>query len=211
MVLAVGQHLRVTVTQRLLGVDADLLNVFYYQITGITGSPVLNESGVGLEAWWRDEVGGKIASVQVTSLVHQKILVESMENWATEFIEIPLSPAMTGSAPGDPAPTSVAWSFKYNRELRITRHGRKSIPGVPEGFTAGNSATPSALPLLVDVAVYLGQGWTIDNLDGSGWVMGPRIAKTPVPPATLPSVYNGITAVSYRGIGTQNTRKRLQG
>lgn len=193
----------------MVGVEGDLLNVYYFRVTGVTGSPILNESGVGLESWYVDDFGGIISTVQVTTLTHQSILVESIENWATEFIDLPILPTLAGQVGGDPMPTSVAWSFNYGRVLRTTRNGRKSIPGVPETQTAGNEPTGAALLLLNQVAVYLGQGWTIDNQDGSGWAMSPVIAKTPVPPATLPSVYNNVSAVSFRGIGTMNTRKRL--
>lgn len=207
--VAVGDHIRVTARQSIVNVEAELLNVYYYRVTGVTGSPIINDSGVGLETWYTEEVGGVIAQVQVTTLVHQSILVESMENWATEFLDLPINPVLAGTAPGDAAPSSIAWSFTYGRVLRTTRNGRKSIPGVPEGFTVGNEPTPSAMPLLINVAVALGSGWTIDNGDGSGWSMSPVIAKTPVPPATRPTVYNNVSAVSFRGIGTMNTRKRL--
>lgn len=207
--VAIGDHLRITTTMTQVGVEGDFLNVFYYKVTGATGSPVLQESGVGLETWWREEMASQLTQVQASIVVHERMLVESMENWATEFIDLPFSPAITGVVVQDPMPTAMAWSFAYNRELRTTRSGRKSFVGIPEALVNGNTPTAGTMTLLNNVAVAFGSGWTIDNGDGSLWQMSPVIAKTPTPPATRPTVYNDITGVSFRGVGTQNTRKRL--
>jgi len=207
--VAVGDHIRVTDHQALVGIDADIINVYYYRITGVTGSPTLQESGSGLKAWFYTDFIPDLLQLQVTTLVHQNILVESIENWEAEFINVEPDSAVTGIVSGGYSSSATAWSFTLLRTLRTTRNGSKRYAGVPESQANDNVPTASASSFALAWAINLGQGWTVENDDGSGFSMVPVIAKTPTPPATLPSVFNDILGVQFRGLGSQNTRKRL--
>lgn len=205
----IGDVIRFTDKQTIIGVDGDIINTYYYRIAAIIGSTPLAVMLGAIEDWFYGEFLTPILEVQASTLAHQSLVVENMMDWETEFATVfPDTPAV-GIVPAEFTSSAAAWSFQYVRETRITRHGSKRIAAVPETLVANNKAIPAAIPYLEDVEVTMFQGWTLTNGDGDSWNIVPVIAKTPVPPATLPTIFNPVLTVDYKGVGSQNTRKRL--
>jgi hypothetical protein len=166
--------------------------------------------GGGIETWFYSNFLTNILAIQSSFLAHNELLVESMENWSTEFVTVSPDSPVTGVQSSPYMASATTFSFQLNRDLRTTRNGRKSYGGIPELLVDYNTATSTALGFINDICSDLVRGWTItDTGSSTSFDITPVIAKTPTPPATLPTVYNRVIGATFRGVGSQNTRKRL--
>ena len=113
----------------------------------------------------------------------------------------------SGSVAGEIMPKFVAWGFEYFRATREVANGRKSFAGVPETLVENGDATAVAIPLLEDLAELLS-----NDLDGVsvGVTYIPRIWRRAgtYGGVVQADTFYPISAVGYRRVSTQNTRKR---
>ena len=205
----VGNVLRFKDFQAMQNIEGEILNVYYYKIVSQTGSPVLNNMSAQIEDWWRNEFLPPILACQVEGVNHVRVDVDNMNAFETEFVSIAMDEAPQGVAVEQYSASAAAWSFQLIRQLRTTRHGSKRIAGIPESYVSNNIATGSGVTATNALAVHLGQQIELDTGTGIVMQLAPVIAKTPVPPATIPTVFNNVLSASYRGVGSQNSRKQL--
>lgn len=207
--VATGNHIRIKDFQTMDNIEGDILNVYFFEVLALTIGTPLSDMATELGNWWANTFLTDILAIQCTTVHHTRIEVDCMENFVADSAIIPFSPFVSGNVGGDYMSSAVSVSFQLIRDNRTTRHGRKAIAGASDTFGVNNVATPAALLLFTEVAENLQDAWSIDVGPGGTMLLSPVIAKTPVPPATLPTIYNGVVGAQYRGFGTQNTRKQL--
>lgn len=204
-----GNYLQVIDEQRLIGVSKPILNVYYLEVTATTGTPVLNSMPAEVELWMDGWLFSEMLPVQSNQLTHVKVTVNNLADYEEEFVEVPYEAAYQGGAVSDYQASGVAWSFQLTRLFRTTRNGRKSIAGVPENLTTANAASAGAVPLLAALAAAMDNPPAIGAGGDNEIFVRLVIPKTPVPPATIPTIFNPVSTVTFRGIGSQNSRKQL--
>lgn len=206
---AVGDVLRIKDFQSLQNIEGEVLNVYFYKIVSQTGAPVLNNMSAQIEAWMIAEFLPPILAAQTDGTLHVRVDIDNMMAFETEFVSVTYDESPQGVAVEQYASASAAWSFQLIRQLRTTRHGSKRIPGIPESYVSNNVATGSGVTATTNLAAHLGSQIELDTGTGIVMQLAPVIAKTPVFPATIPSVFNNVLSASYRGVGSQNSRKQL--
>lgn len=106
-------------------------------------------------------------------------------------------------------PANVAYSFKLQRYDRVVRNGAKRISGVPEAATtAGRTLNPTYADGMNAVVAALAEPIEVTG-DVTSAQLVPTIVRVPANSGVTPTVYTTITEASFRGFGTQNTRKQL--
>jgi len=116
---------------------------------------------------------------------------------------LPIVPAEPGGNTGETLPPWITLSFEYRRKNRTQRSGRKGFGQLPEscqndgvlvaGYLTSADALAGVLASPIQVAL-------IDT-----WF--PVILRRPSPPSTVWQS-SDIQTVVFKGLGTQNTRKR---
>ncbi|AXH78685.1 MAG: hypothetical protein [Circular genetic element sp.] len=119
-----------------------------------------------------------------------------------DFFEI-LHTGYQGSAGGAAAAPYDCWYFRYSRESREFRPGRKSIGGISQGQTEAGAAVPAAIPLLNDLANALEDNLT--RVAGGTDEWAPYLVREIV--GVPPIEFTPVTNVGFAGVSTQNTRK----
>lgn len=202
MVAALGDLIQLVDRQEYL--EQVVLNVYYYRITSLTGLsdpylPTLND-------WWEETVLPPILAVQSGNLGHMAREWRNMTNGTDLFIQ---SDAIFGdeAGSGNNLPSYVSWGFMLQRESLVTRNGYKRIAGLVESMVEGNQPDSGTVALLDNVADVLAQ----DIVVGLATVAEPIIVKRPIVAPVASYDYSSIGGASFRGLGTQNTRKKGRG
>lgn len=205
----VGDVIRIKDVQVADGIDREMLNVYFFEITAVTGLPVLNSLGEFFSNYWIGNLIPDLLASQASQLQHIRIEVDNLMAFETEFFVFSYAEAVPGEIIDDQVSTVLTFSLQLNREFRTTRNGRKGIPGVGKSMAANNEIAPGVLETLTEFGSTLLSPPNFSTGTGVGFSMLPVIAKTPTPPATIPTVFNGVNGVTIRGVGTQNSRKVL--
>jgi len=207
--VSIGQHIHVVDTQNLLPIAGDVINSYYFEVISVSGTPVLNDMGEAIiEAWYSDYIL-PVRNIQSNAIGYQNLFMEVVEEWETEFWTGSSPTPITGLVAGEYLARQTAYSFQWVRRLKVTRNGSKRYAGVPESAVQNNALVAPFTTYVADAAERLGDALSVDDEEGNGFTARPVIAKTPTPPATRPSVYGLINGVQFRGMGSQNTRKKL--
>lgn len=176
----------------------DINNVFAYEDIPSDGNAVdLGES-------FQANVLPDILAVTSNGVIYNQIEVINLDDpadWSlTTFSSV-------GLRAGDMLPGFAAWQYEYVRAVRIPNNGRKAFAGVAEGDQAGGSATGTIVPLLATLATTL-----LADVVGAGSTYITRIWRRAGdygdPPVAFPDTFYDVSAVVYRRISTQNSRKR---
>lgn len=112
-----------------------------------------------------------------------------------------------GGVAGDVLPPFSAWSFAYLRQDRTINDGSKRFGLIPESLWSGTALQSGAV---TDVPTLVTQLAAV--LAGGGIEYTPRIWRRAGfygPLSTpFPDTFYAITGVQFKGVGSQNTRKR---
>lgn len=204
-----GDHIQMKVFQTLTGFSQEILNVYYFEVVSISETTPLQNMNIALREWFFLTFAEPLRQVQTTLLSYNRVEFNCIEAYETDFTVVTPETVTTGLQATEFNSPQTAWSFQLIRLFRTTRHGSKRIAGVPEGLVQNGFATSAALTLLEDVADVIDNVPNVDFGTAETMTLRSVIAKTPIFPATLPSVFNPVSSVAYRGIGSQNSRKQL--
>jgi len=208
-VVSTGDFIRVKDFQSLANVEGEVLNVYFFEVASISSANALFLMREAIEDWWYTEFLPPILAIQTNQLTHTRLEVDNMSNFETDFVVINPASPIAGTNAGPYLASATAFSFQLTRLNRTTRHGSKRIAGVPESMVDNNLAVSGATTLLASAAIQMQQGYTIEYGVSEEMTIVPVIAKTPVPPDVLPTVFNPIVGAVFRGVGSQNSRKQL--
>lgn len=208
--VAVNDILEVVLRSHWVDSGDENLNVFHYQVYEQTGLDDLWQVGQGIIDSWAGELTSYLQDVISSQIVFDGMDIRNLTN-TTEIFTGNFTDPFAGGVTGDVLPPFASWGFLYRRATTITRNGYKRFPGVPESLQANGVATSAALEDLNALATVL-----TGPIEASGITPGvydismlPRIVRK----NTLGELVTSqpVTAVDYRAIGTQNTRKLGRG
>lgn len=195
-----GDLIRCVDTQRYLGETC--LNVYYYRVTAVAG--LFDGYLDDLNADWETRVLTPVTALQTDILVHTQREWRNLSNGVDLFVDSTEVPGQeTGSST---APSFTSYGFMLVRESLVTRNGYKRFAGIPDALIDGNNYVGIA-SWLTDVEVGLASDLTIGLVS----VAEPVIVKRPIDTPAGEYLYSSIGSASFRGIGTQNTRKPGRG
>ena len=201
--IALGDLLQITDFQDYLG--EQVLNVYYYRWAS---APVLDNSAY--EPLVNDFAAKVITpskQLQNDGLTHVNITVKNLTN-GVDFGDFPngvIGDIVASAA--ERLPSFIALSFQLVRDSLVTRNGSKRIAGLVDAQVEENEFVGSPGDI-VDVEFGMHEPLSVGLLD----VAFPIIVKRPIPvPATAGYLYSSVSSVNFKGIGTQNTRKKGRG
>lgn len=198
--MAVGDKYVATLSSHFLSnVDNVFNNVFAYE--GGTGGSTASDLA--------DTIATTMVSLIIpftsVGVTYDSVVVVNLDD-LSDFAVRTIGTA--GVVTGDCLPAFNAWAFEYYRATREVSNGRKAFPGVPEAMQEnGVPEDPSVIALLDDLAEYLSTD--IDGV-GVGITYIPRIWRRAgtYSSGVSPDTFYPISAVGFKRISTQNTRKR---
>lgn len=203
-----GDIIRITDVQTLDGYSREMLNVYYFQVVTITSEVPLPVYGEDLQAAFNAHIIARVKAVQSTALKHIRVDMLNMTNLNEEYSHTWTTP-IAGVTPGDYGPGNLTYSFRLQRYDRITRNGRKSIPGVPESaHYAGRLLAPDYLTDISALSAVLGTFMTVEG-DSVDATLNPVIVRVPANPGVPVTQFSPVVQAAFRGFGTQNSRKEL--
>lgn len=194
-----GDLIRIIDVQTYL--EQTMLNVYFYVVSALTGVPDIVQTLQNFD----NNVVVAIADLQAFATVHTIITWENI----TDGLEIgEISSGRGGTHAGETAASFVTYNFKLRRTTALTRHGRKSIGGLADSASDGNSPTPV---ILERDAALLALASNVNIEDAAMAIIG---TLNPVIPRRIPATgapdplnLNPVASAELRGMGTQNTRK----
>jgi hypothetical protein len=194
-----GDLLQLTDFQTYLGIDC--LNVYYYRVTSITGFAFAGYNDI--MQWYRDHILAQVKNQQVSGVSHNMLEIRNLSN-AVDFDSLTFAPGtQVGAQPGEGLPSYVTYTFRLLRENLNTRNGYKRFVGVPESQGSGNAYSPSGAAI-TNICGELSS----DIVAGIVLLAEPVIVKRPILTPAGAYVYSSIGNADFRGVGSQNTRKR---
>lgn len=184
--------------------EQQVLNVYYYRITNVTGIadpylPALND-------WFTDNVLDPVKALQVNGLQHVSREWKNLTNGVDLFVDGTVVDGGQSVSPSLYMPSYVSLGFILRRESLVTRNGYKRIAGIGEGLISGNEfiGTGSGIP---DIE----EAFAKDIVLGLVTIAEPIILKRPIVVPVESYEYSSIGSASFRGVGTQNSRKKGRG
>lgn len=203
-----GDIIRITDVQAQDGYASPIRNVYYYHVFTMTGEAPLQIYAEDIVAAFYTTVITPMLALQSSSIKHIEVEFFNMSNQFEEATQTWDTP-FAGSVAGEVMPANVAYSFKLQRYQRVVRNGAKRISGVPEiATTQGRILIPAYVPLATTLGNAFATPLTVEG-DSVDAFLNPVIVRVPANPGVIPTVYTTITEGSFRGFGTQNTRKQL--
>lgn len=202
MAAILGDLIQLIDNQSYLG--QQVLNVYYYRVTATLGlaDPYLAD----LDSYWGDNVLDPIIQVQADSLAHNSREWRNISNGVDLFVNSDVVNGANSVADTSLLPSYVSLGFLLQRESLATRNGYKRIGGLTENFVEGNTWTGSPTSI-ANIETALAGDLNIGILA----VAEPVIVKRPIEVPVGSYIYSSIGSCSFRGLGTQNTRKAGRG
>lgn len=202
MALGSGDLIQCIDFQAYLG--QQILNVYYFRASPPLGAtePLLSEMNDDFE----NKVINQVIKIQSAHLVHTSREWKNLSNGVDLFVDGTNIAGLKAGPVGDLAPSFVSAGFILRRESLVTRNGYKRIAGLVEQDISGNDWVGSA----IDIAS-IESGLAADLVYGLATVAEPVIVKRPIVPPVASYVYASIGSASFRGVGSQNTRKAGRG
>src|SRR6185436_3891596 len=138
---ALGDLIRITDRRTFLA--QEVLNVYFYRVTSITGL------GTGyldlMGAAFADLVVDPVAALQASDVSHSELFLENLSN-GIDINTFTTGFPVVGAAGSDSLPPYASYGFQLIREDRTTRNGYKRFAGVTEAnqtdgiYTGGATA-----------------------------------------------------------------------
>lgn len=197
-----GDLIQMVDNQTYLG--QQILNVYYYRITSPTG--LADGYLADLNTYWETNVLPKITQIQNDELDHLSREWRNMTNGVDLFTDSTVVPGQNAVGTTKLVPSFVSAGFLLQRESLVTRNGYKRFAGLNEDDISGNTWVGPSIYMTNLESALAG-----DLNIGLFSVAEPVIVKRPIQAPVASYVYSSIGSASFRGIGTQNTRKAGRG
>lgn len=202
--MAEGDYYRVTAVSS-CGVGDDILNIFWYQLNTDDAVPartepelceaLANDFSTEVVTPWLDVISNDAALV---SLTVQHI-------GGVSFYSLPYVPPAQGNIVSEALPRYVSYNILLQRGTTATRHGHKRISGVPESWQDNGAFTGDNTDMgLFTTAMSVVRG--IPGDDSGVSLFDPVIVRLD-PLTGEPTLSNSIVGATFRGFGSQNSRK----
>lgn len=197
-----GDLIQLVDNQRYAGQQC--LNVYYYRVTAPLG---LSDGYLAdINDWWDDNVLSKIKVVQNVAVEHLSREWRNLSNGTDLFVDSTLVGGEHSATASTILPSFISFGFLLQRESLVTRNGYKRFVGVTDDQVSGNDYVGDTGDM-DDIATALASDVTI----GLATLAEPVIVKRPIVVPVSSYVYSSIGSATFRGIGTQNTRKAGRG
>jgi len=203
-----GDIVRVVVNAHLAANSAPVINVFWFEVSELTGVISTSED---LEDAAADAFSTMMSPCQVyqsNQLVYDSAVLENMTNLIDYAIYTPAS-VVTGALTQESDPGGTALSFKLIRSNRLTRNGSKRIGGIGNNIVDDTTGADLAIqPGIAAIEAAFSTPFDVVVGAGGSCVFTPVIVRRPA--SGLPvTVHQKVNACVFRGIGSQVSRKRL--
>ncbi len=202
MAATLGDLIQCVDNQTYLG--QQVLNVYYYRITALLGieDPYLNL----LNDSFNTLVLTPVLDIQNDNLLHVSREWRNMTNGVDLFTDTEVIPGENSASDAALSPSFISAGFLMQRESLVTRNGYKRFAGLDENAISGNTWVGGSTATDAVCA-----GLAADLTAGLATVAEPVIVKRPIQAPVESYLYSSIGSASFRGIGTQNTRKAGRG
>lgn len=203
-----GDIIRISDVQSAVGYSRPFRNVYYYQVFTITSEIPLQLYSRDLAEAFFTTVLNPILGIQVSRVTHIELEFFNMtfqQEEATETWDTPIP----GTGVADMMPLNVAFTFRLQRYARLLRNGSKRIAGVgDDAAIGGRELAPAYVEPVASVATALQSPLFVEgeNVDAT---LVPLIVRVPDNAGVVPTIFTTVTEASFRGFGTQNSRKQL--
>jgi hypothetical protein len=200
--LAVGNIIQIIDTQTYLG--QEVLNVYHYRCTAVSPTPT-DPYGNLLDMFDADVVEN-VAEIQMSNLLHVSREARNLSNGLDFAINSSVIPGGMSTDTHQELNSFTSAGFLLQRSSLATRNGYKRVGGLSETDVVGND--------------WVGETTRLDDIEGAfamtitaelGVTFQPIILKAGSDPLTTDPIYSNIATASFRGIGTQNSRKPGRG
>lgn len=202
MALAVGNIVQIIDTQTYLG--QEVLNVYHYRCTEVSPTPT-DPYGNLLDMFDVDVVEN-VAEIQMSNLLHVSREVRNLSNGLDFAINSAVIPGGMSTDTHQELNSFTSAGFLLQRSSLATRNGYKRVGGLSETDVVGND--------------WVGETTRLDDIEGAlsmvitaelGVTFQPIILKAGSDPLVEDPIYSNVSSASFRGIGTQNSRKPGRG
>lgn len=197
-----GDLIQVVDNQLYLG--QQVLNVYYYRYIPV--APSVSDYLSALNDVFKNVVLTPVRAMQTIYLEHVSREWKNLSNGVDLFVD---GTVLAGTRTGDSSeqePSFVSAGFILRRESLVTRNGYKRIAGLLSEDINGNSwVGGSTITGNIETAL------ASDLNLGIVPALEPIIVKRPIVPPVESYLYASIGSASFRGVGTQNTRKAGRG
>ena len=191
----------VQIVDKQVYVGEECLNVFYYKCATVGTDPDLSLED--LLDWFRLTLLGAVTDIQAVSLQHLAREARNLSNGVDFFVDTEVVTGQLSLDTTDQVNSFTSMGFVLQRSDLNTRNGYKRFAGLTEAQIEGNSYVGSMTPVHA-VEDVLHQ--VVNTLNGDTFT--PVIVKRPIPdPGTTDAIVSVISDATFRGIGTQNSRK----
>jgi len=197
-----GDLLQLVDNQLYLG--QQVLNVFYYRVTAPLG--LADGYLSDLNGYWEEHILDEIIQIQSDNLSHVSREWRNLTNGADLFVDGSVVPGALAESDASDTPSYVSAGFLMHRESLVTRNGYKRFAGITEAQITGNTYVGN-MTHIANIEVALAADLNIGILS----VAEPIIVKRPISVPVTSYLYASIGSASFRGLGTQNTRKKGRG
>lgn len=181
-----------------------ILNVYYYRVVSI--SELAGDYLSAINDQFELNVLSAVRDLQNSGVQHVSREWKNLTNEVDLFVNGEVLAGTSGSTESTGEPSFVSAGFILRRESLATRNGYKRFAGLTEGQVSGNTYTGDA-GVITAIEVALAEDLFLGVID----TVEPVIVKRPIPSPATSFVYASIGSSSFRGIGTQNTRKAGRG
>ena len=202
MAASLGDLIQLVDNQLYLG--QQVLNVYYYRVTAVAG--LADGYLSDLNDYWEPNVLDQVLNIQSDSLDHVSREWRNLTNGADLFVDGSVIPGALAESDASDTPSYVSAGFLLHRESLVTRNGYKRFAGITEAQITGNTYIGNMTHIgLIETAL------AGDLNIGVIAVAEPVIVKRPISVPVTSYQYASIGSASFRGLGTQNTRKAGRG
>lgn len=202
MGVSTGDLLQLIDNQSYLGQQC--LNVYYYRWFS---APVLDTSYLALlNDDWESKVMNEVIKIQSDALTHNSREWKNLSNGVDIFTEGSVVEGLISAPDTSDYPSYVSAGFLLQRDSLVTRNGYKRFAGLTEGEVDGNESAIGA-PTIASIEAALAAFLEVGLIE----VAAPVIPKRPLNPPLESYVYSSVQSARFRGIGTQNSRKKGRG
>jgi hypothetical protein len=152
------------------------------------------------------DVVENVAEIQMSNLLHVSREVRNLSNGLDFAINSAVIPGGMSTDTHQELNSFTSAGFLLQRSSLATRNGYKRVGGLSETDVVGND--------------WVGETTRLDDIEGAlsmvitaelGVTFQPIILKAGSDPLVEDPIYSNVSSASFRGIGTQNSRKPGRG
>lgn len=202
MAIALNDILQITWEQTYLSRVA--LNVYFYKVTTLTGTPTYEEVGDAFALAVIDKVNA-IQSNQVANVGYE---IKNVTNELDIFSDVNTA---LGDVANEALPAFNAWGFRLVRATALTRHGSKRYVGIPETWVTNGTPNASFTTARDELIAVLDDPLTVDGATGdcviTPVIVGRVFDETEGYYKLDLTRINSISAVAFSRITSQVSRK----